>query len=292
MAGLRRVALGLLALLLLLSISALAAIWWFGAWRILFPSSGYETTPPALPADLHSPSLLLFTKTNRFRHEEGIAAGIALFEEMGRDNGWSVWQTENSAVFNESDLQRFDLVVYLNSTGASLGPLQRQSLRNWVEAGGSWLGIHAAADDSHAYWPWYVETLIGVEFTAHILGPQLQLASVVNEAPAHPVMQGLAGSWTHTEEWYSWRKAPDDELFVILASVDEDSYNPRQKILNRDMDLRMGHHPIAWTRCVDRGRSLYSALGHAADAYAADEHRQLLKNATTWLLDDRQSPCK
>ena len=281
-----------LTLLAVLAGSGLLVIWWIGAWHILFPSSTYETEPPVLPAAMEAPAILVFTKTNQFRHKAGIRAGSDFFSDLGESRGWPVWQTENSAVFNREYLQHFELVVFLNATGNSLSPDQRQGLRSWIEDGGAWMGIHAAGDGSHAYWPWYVDNLIGVEFTAHILGPQFQAASVINAAPQHPVMQALPGSWTHTEEWYSWRNAPDTNLFAILASVDETSYSPRQKIFSRNVDLAMGYHPIAWTRCVGSGRALYSAMGHGADAYAASEHRQLLENATGWLLENAASDCR
>jgi len=276
----------LLALLILFVAASLLAIWYLGAWNILFPSTSYETEPPPVPPSLTSPAVLLFTKTNGFRHAEGIEAGVRLFNALGEKNGWSMFHTENSAIFNAEDLARFDVVVFHNTTGNALSSDQREALKNSLESGGSWLGVHAAADGSHAYWPWYMQNLIGVEFTAHIMSPQFQAATVHNEAPDHPVMQGLPVQWSHTEEWYSWKASPRGKGFEILATIDEDSYNPVQKMLGRERDLRMGDHPIAWYRCVGDGRALYSTMGHSAEAYEAPEHRTLLENALDWLLQD------
>ena len=36
----------------------------------------------------------------------------------------------------------------------------------FLEDGGGWIGIHAAGDGSHKDWRWYVETLIGSDYTA------------------------------------------------------------------------------------------------------------------------------
>ena len=78
--------------------------------RVWFPSHEHETTPPELPADLTAPALLVFTKTNGFRHTEAIPAGVALIEEIAKSRGWSVLHTENGAVFNAEQLDRKSVV--------------------------------------------------------------------------------------------------------------------------------------------------------------------------------------
>jgi type 1 glutamine amidotransferase len=44
----------------------------------------------------------------------------------------------------------------------------------------------------------------------------------------------------------------------------------------------MGDHPVVWSRCVGKGRALYSTLGHGADAYRTSEHPLLLEGAIAW----------
>ena len=46
----------------------------------------------------------------------------------------------------------------------TLGPAQQAALERWVEAGGGWVGVHAAADAFYD-WPWYGE-LVGAWFRA------------------------------------------------------------------------------------------------------------------------------
>jgi type 1 glutamine amidotransferase len=268
-------------------VASLAAVWYFNAWRIIFPSHKHETIPPVLPADLAQPAVMLFTKTNSFRHVEAIPAGVALFTELAEARGWGVFHTENSAIFNDEQLARFSAVVFHNASGDSLSLDQRASFESWLEGGGGWLGVHSAGDDSHAYWPWYMKNLVGAEFTAHILGPQFQQAKVLTEAPDHPAMRGVPADWLHTEEWYSWKESPRGKGFTILATVDEESYTPVQNLFVRQRDLRMGDHPVIWSRCLGTGRVLYSALGHQAEAYAVPEYMQILENALDWVMDER-----
>ena len=274
-----------LALVLILVIASLAYIRHLGIWNIVFPSHKHETVAPEIPLTIEQPAILLFTKTNSFRHVKGIAAGASFFKSLAPERGWSVFHTENSAVFNAEDLSRFDVVMFHNASGDTLSKDQQQEFQHWLQAGGGWVGTHSAGDGSHQDWPWYVENLIGAKFTAHIMGPQFQLAQVRNELPEHPAMAGLPAHWQHEEEWYSWEESPNRQDFVVLATIDEDSYTPVQKLFDSEVDLRMGYHPVVWSRCIDKGRAIYSAMGHAAEAYDNAEHRQLLANAIAWAMD-------
>ena len=51
-----------------------------GAWHLLFPSSSHDTRQPYLSPDLRSPEVLVFSKTNQFRHIDGIAGGVQALE--------------------------------------------------------------------------------------------------------------------------------------------------------------------------------------------------------------------
>jgi len=273
---------GLVAALLLV---LLFLAWQIGAWNLLFPNTDHDTVAPPLPAALQAPAVLVFTKTNGFRHEEGIAGGLEAMEAITRRHGWSMFHTENGAVFNQADLAVFGAVVFLNASGDMLNESQELAFRAWLEGGGGWLGIHAAGDGSHKAWRWYRDNLVGADFTAHIMGPQFQTASVVLENHGHPVLQGVPDVFEHKEEWYSWEKSPRLEGFTILATVDEESYTPEQAFFfGEPRDLRMGDHPVVWSRCVGEGRSVYATMGHRADAFTQPQVRMLLDNALVWLM--------
>ncbi|MBA6411901.1 ThuA domain-containing protein [Parahaliea sp. F7430] len=289
--SLKRCFKGILIALLVLLLAAAALVYYVGAWHILFPSSQHDVKAPTLPVALESPAILLFSKTNQFRHKEGIVAGRARLAQIAQERGWAVFSTENGAVFNPDDLQRFAAVVFLNATGDMLSTEQQLAFQRWLEQGGGWLGIHAAGDGSHKAWPWYMENLIGAKFTAHIMGPQFQTARVLVEDEQHPLMLGLPSEWEHEEEWYSWESSPRVNGFHVLATVDEDSYSPVVKLFNKERSLRMDDHPVIWSNCVGKGRSIYSALGHSAESFDQSEHRKLLENALAWTLGLSDSHC-
>lgn len=276
-------------LLTLLLAGGLVFIWQVGAWNILFPSSQHDQLAPQLPAGLNS-GVLVFSKTNSFRHKEGIAGGLEAFAQIAEQMQFEMFATENGAVFNPQDLARFDVVVFLNATGDMLNEAQETAFKDWLEAGGGWLGIHAAGDGSHAGWTWYVENLLGAEFTAHILGPQFQTATLVTEQIEHPANAELPASWDALEEWYSWKESPRQRGFQVLATVDENTYSPVQNLFGNSRDLRMGDHPITWTNCVGAGRTFYTALGHTREAFAHHFFQVKLSNALHWLRGD--APCQ
>jgi type 1 glutamine amidotransferase len=288
---LSRILIGALLLVVVLALVALVTVWNIGAWNLLFPSHQHDTVAPAIPAGLASPTILVFSKTNSFRHEEGIAGGAKALQGIATRHNWGLFHTENGAVFNQADLARFAAVVFLNASGDVLNAEQEQAFQVWLEAGGGWLGIHAAGDDSHLEWQWYRDTLIGATFTAHPMNPQFQRATVLLENNAHPVLRGLPDIWQHQEEWYSWERSPRAEGFTILATVDEESYAPVQNFMGRHRDLRMGDHPVVWSNCIGEGRSVYAAMGHAAEAFQQPQVRLLLDNALVWLLERPLEGC-
>ncbi|MBT4518604.1 MAG: ThuA domain-containing protein [Halieaceae bacterium] len=280
-----------LALVLLLLIVGFVLVRVSGLWGILFPSHQHDTVAPVLP-ELHAPAILVFSKTNSFRHVDGIEGGGRALKAIAGERDWDVFATENGAVFNDTDLGLYQAVVFLNATGDMLSERQELAFQRWLEAGGGWLGIHAAGDGSHSGWRWYRDNLIGADFTAHILGPQFQVASVIMEAPDHPLARQIPTTWEHEEEWYSWAESPRTEGFTIVATVDESSYSPYQKILGRETDLRMGDHPVVWSRCVGRGRAAYAAMGHSAETFDNPVFRDLLGNALSWAVGEVRGECQ
>ncbi|MFT5033544.1 MAG: type 1 glutamine amidotransferase [Bacteroidia bacterium] len=263
---------------------ALFMIWYWGIWNAIVPSDSNDTEPPIVPVGLQRPAVLVFSKTNGFRHVDGIADANRFFEALAKRRGWGLYQTENGAVFTSELLARFDAVVFNSSTGDMLSRAQETAFEQWLEGGGGWLGIHAAGDGSQKDWEWYQDNLIGAKFTAHIVGPGFQAATINVDDSAHPAMGRLPARWSHKEEWYSWASSPRTKNFRILATVDESTYSPESHFLGTFTDLRMGDHPIVWSNCVGQGRSLYSAMGHKGEVFDEAEIQTLMEDALSWVL--------
>ena len=249
-------------------------------YRALRPSTSYDTEAPILPA-LADPAILAFSKTNGFRHADAIQAGGEVLRGIAERRRWSLFHTENGAVFDTPILDRVRVLVWLNVSGAPLSASQRDAVREWIEGGGGFVGIHAALDDSHSAWEWYQRAVLGTRFIGHTMDhPRVPIKVEQRE---HPAMLHLASRWEWADEWYSFdRSVRDQDGVEVLASLDESTYEPRMKLLWIDEEIAMGDHPIIWTRRVGAGRAFLSALGHNGSAFQSAEYQAMLEGAIAW----------
>lgn len=246
----------------------------------------YETEAPTLPEFSDGFSVLLFSKTNGFRHGEAIEASLPVFEKMAKDQGWNLYTTDNGAIFNEKDLSKFEVVVWNNVSGRVLTPEQRQAFKSYIESGGGYLGIHAAGDGSH-HWDWYSNTLIGANFSHHSMDPHLQTGNLHLEADtSHQVLsQKLLQTWERTDEWYVFFDNPRSNGKHVLYTLDESNLqmSGNMGFLVKDKDFGMGSdHPIVWYGTVGEGKAVYSAMGHTGESFTEETHINFLRNAIIW----------
>lgn len=251
-------------------------------------ASIYDATRPALSQWMTGPSILVFSKTKSFRHDAGIAGADKFFADLAEERGYGLFTTVNSAVFNAEDLSRFKIVIFNNMSGDALSPEQETVFQEWLENGGAWIGLHASGDNSQEDWHWYTDTLIGPDFIGHPSHPQhLQDAKLVQLAK-HPVLEGLPPEWSMKDEWYSFDDVPQSFGLMPLVGIDETTYKPLNSASPENSDLSMGdapiEHPMVWSSCVGKGRSLYSAIGHTQHVYDNAHYRKLLENAFDWTL--------
>jgi uncharacterized protein len=117
------------------------------------------------------------------------------------------------------------------------------------------------------------------------MNPQFQEARIsVNTA--HPLAKVLPGEWRMMDEWYSFGTNPRTVGANVLLTLDESTYKPD----GMGRDLRMGSdHPLAWTNCMGKGRTFYSAIGHMPATYSQPQHVAMLEAATGWAADKRAS---
>ena len=214
-------------------LAAVALALWIGpmTYRAMVGYKIYETVPPVLPANLAAPAILIFSKTNGFRNDGQIQAANRALEAIARQQGWASYTTENAAVFNLAQLGRFKAVVWNSTSGDVLTTQQRADFKAWLEAGGGFVGLHGAGGDPSYAWKWYVDELIGAQFTGHTLNPHIQQARLVIEDQEHPATKGLGPTWTRPDEWYSFATSPRAKGYRILVTVDEASYRPVSGII-------------------------------------------------------------
>ena len=97
--------------------------------------------------------VLVFSKTTGFRHDS-IDEGIAAIQALGAANDFQVDATEDASVFRAGILGHYDTVVFLSTTGDVLNAAQQTAFEDYIQGGGGYTGIHAAADTEYE-WSWY-----------------------------------------------------------------------------------------------------------------------------------------
>ncbi|TAE47117.1 MAG: ThuA domain-containing protein [Bacteroidetes bacterium] len=247
----------------------------FVAWnvRFLWQKPRFDTEMVADPGDLGAKAILVFSKTNGYRHAS-IETALPVIRQMAEDRGWAIVQTENAGVFNDAYLARFDVLVFVSTTGELFTPEQKEAFKRYMENGGGWVGMHAASDTEHP-WDWY-ETLVGAEFKHHTLFPQLPEGELVVEDREHPTTFFLPERWRRADEWYSFTSNPRNRPGVhVLYSLDE-------SVTDMGSPGGMGDHPIAWTNEVGQGRVFYTAIGHTEETFTDPMCLQHLAAGITW----------
>jgi uncharacterized protein len=206
-------------------------------------------------------NVLVFSKTAGWHHKS-INAGVTALEKMAENHHFSLDWQEDASLINTDNLAKFDVVIFLQTTGDVLNEAQQAALQAFIQAGKGFVGIHSASDTEYD-WPWYGK-LVGRHFAIH---PQIQTARLNVLDDSFPGLEYMPKTSLWTEEWYEFGEELSPNLHYLLA-VDETTYDPKAD-WGRVKGQGMGKfHPIAWYQYYDGGRSFYTALGHMGASYS------------------------
>jgi type 1 glutamine amidotransferase len=190
---------------------------------------------------------------------------------------------------------------------------QCHAIRNWLEAGGHWLGLHGTSGgraervegtpqrrtvktEHHA--------LLGSYFLTH---PPICRFRVDVADPGHPLTQGLGTSFeVEDEPYFIELQDPGSTRILLTAAYGPDAVSPSIGTLYRsDTSLRPDGRTrvLGYTNAIGNGGVTYFALGHchnpasrsarSADptdttpsvftgAWQTDAFTALLRNAIAW----------
>lgn len=213
-------------------------------------SAKTANTPPPEPPLARTPRVLVFAKTAGFYHQS-IPAGMAAIQQLGTENGFRVDTTRDARYFVQDSLQQYSAVIFLSTTMNVLNGEQQVAFERYIQAGGGFAGVHAAADTEYD-WPWY-NRLVGAYFLSH---PKQQNAAIDVKDKTHRSTAHLPTRWERWDEWYNYKSIYPG--IKVLATLDETTYEGGA---NGD------NHPIAWYHEYDGGRSWYTGLGHTDESY-------------------------
>ena len=217
------------------------------------------------------PKVLVFTKTAGYHHAS-IGAGVRAIIKLGKENNFAVDTTSDAGMFNEKDLQKYDAIVFLSTTGQLLTSDERNDMERYIQAGGGYVGIHAAADAEYD-WHWYGR-LVGAYFKSH---PQIQPAALYVTDRTHISTRHLPAEWNRTDEWYNFKELNKD--VHVLITIDENSYKG---------GANGAYHPVAWYHNFEGGRAWYTELGHTDESYSDPAYLKHILGGIKWAMDHQK----
>jgi type 1 glutamine amidotransferase len=231
--------------------------------------------------------VLIYTRTAGPRHANlgpALAAGLnpALTASHVVQNALIAWLAAEGVaadwtedVNRLSNLNQYKAVIFASTSrdtlfkhGTAVNPIRaldtttgahldsgKTALRQYIRAGGGFVGIHNAFGTEYN-WPWY-EGLLG---NANYYDHGANQNGTVNIVGADSSTAGV-GSFGFKDEWYNLVPYPTRVKF--LATVDENSLATRRTTHPGHGDF----HPVAWCQYYDGGRAWLTTLGHDGAAF-------------------------
>jgi type 1 glutamine amidotransferase len=232
--------------------------------------------------------VLLYTRTGGPRHANlGTALAAGLNPPLNANNTVQhaiiAWMAEQGVavdwtedVTRLSNLNQYKAVIFASTSrdalwehGTAVAPgtavntttsahldAAKTALRQYMRAGGGFVGIHNAFGTEYN-WPYYEGLLGNANYYDHAAN-QDGVSVVVN---ADSSTEGLPLRWDFRDEWYNLEPFPTNVKF--LTTVDE-------KTLATRGGTHPGHgdfHPTSWCQYYDGGRSWVTTLGHDRGAF-------------------------
>ena len=147
-----------------------------------------------------SKNVLIFSKTAGYRHAS-IESGVKAIKSLGTNNAMNIYHTEDATHFNADSLKKYDVIIFLSTTLDIFNDAQQESFKKFIQAGGGFVGIHAATDTEYE-WPWY-NKLVGAYFESH--PPGVHQASINIVDTTHLATKNVPKVWSHKDEWYNFK---------------------------------------------------------------------------------------
>jgi hypothetical protein len=228
--------------------------------------------------------LLVFAKTNGFRHASIVTGKLAL-AEMGKKTGaYDATITEELDQFEIDNLKKYDAVLFLSTTMNVFSPkadeLKKMSdaekktaaetetrlkdnLMRFIKAGRGYVGIHAATDCCYE-WAEYGRMVNGF-FDGHPWTADTMVSVKVEPGQEkHPLVAMFEGrNVEFPEEIYQLKDPYNSKSVHMLLRLDTEKTDmTRGGIKRTDKDFG-----IAWARHWEKGRVFYCSLGHNHEMY-------------------------
>jgi uncharacterized protein len=216
-------------------------------------------------------------------HESFVLAALDWLQDASQKMNFDFVVINNPDTLSPAFLAEHKLFIQLNYPPYMWRDESKVLFEDFVDNGkGAWIGFHHASllgeFDGYPMWPWFSEFLGGIRFKNYIAARAD--GEVYIEKNQHPVFKGLPPHFNLPgEEWYTFDKNPREKT-EVLATVDENSYQPTS-------DIKMGDHPVIWTNPKKKSRNIYFLFGHHGGLFESKEFKQLFENTLQWATKEK-----
>lgn len=223
--------------------------------------------------------ILVFTKNGKGYVHDNIADAAAAFQKMGADHGFSVDVTADAAAFTESNLGRYDALVFTSTNNDVFDTdAQKVALMRYIQSGGGFMGVHSAIGTERK-WDWF-KRMIGGTFAWHA---KFQKFRIVATDPAHPSLKGVPKVWEREDECY-FSKEMYAGIHPLLAHDASSLQDVNDTVLHKHQGSYGNFYPAAWYQQFDGGFVWFTSLGHRKSDYTDPVFVNHLYQGLHWLV--------
>jgi type 1 glutamine amidotransferase len=214
----------------------------------------------------------------------------------------------------------YQMIFFCSPTGpvftsdGATGTAGMAAIQSFIEAGGAYGGVHAAADfEDTEQWQWYYDDLMGAWFTDHNNDGTWGVVNTTTIGLTHPVMRGIPNPWIADDEWWLLnREISSVPAFQILATmaagmpydagVPDDGavvgvgdggpeYPQEITVAPLAGEAAGDVRPVVWVKPFPvasdptntfEGRMFYTIRGHNIARYGETAFRQLVHQGILW----------
>lgn len=252
------------------------------------PAGAAEKIAEAVPAEAYAKpekprKLLVFSRTNGFRHASIVTGKLALSEMGAKTGAYEAVVSDDLSNFEKDKIGQFGAICFLSTTQNPFSPgkgellgmseeekaealkyeLQlKENLMAYVKGGGGFVGIHAATDTFYE-WAEFGQMINGY-FNGHPWGAGHDVSIYVEPGKEeHPLAEMFGGERLEfKEEIYQFKDPYDSAKVEMLLRLD-----PEKSAKVKGMKRKDNDYGVAWARNWEDGRVFYCSLGHNHEIY-------------------------
>lgn len=223
--------------------------------------------------------VLVFTKNGKGFVHDNIADAAAAFKKMGADHGFAVDVSDDAAVFSESNLARYDALIFTSTNNDVFDTdAQKVALMRYIQSGGGFMGVHSAIGTERK-WDWF-KRMIGGTFSWHAKYQKFRL--VVTD-PTHPSLKDVPKVWEREDECY-FSKEMYAGIHTLMAHDVSSLTDVNDTVLLRNQGSYGNYYPAAWYQHFDGGYVWFTSLGHRKSDYSDPVFVNHLYQGLHWLV--------